>query len=65
MNFPNVKFTVEDHIVDASQDHESLSQPTQEDRERGSREWFKDDANHFPGNQSDKDKIIKEEKNEF
>jgi len=64
-NFPNVRFAVEDCIVDASQDHWSLSQPTQVDRDKGSREWFKNSANHLPGNQSERGKMTKEEKNEF
>ena len=43
----------------------SLSQPTQVDRDKGSREWFKNGANHLPGNQSKKDEMTKEEKNVF
>ena len=65
MNFPNVRFTVEDCIVDASQDHWSLSQSTQVDRDKGSGEWFKNGAIHLPGNQSEKDIMIKEGKNGF
>ena len=39
--------------------------PTQVDRNKGSREWFKNGASHLPGNQSKKDEMTKEEKNVF
>ena len=39
--------------------------PTQVDRDKGSREWFKNGANHLPGNQSERDIMTKEEKNGF
>jgi hypothetical protein len=32
------------------------------DRDKGSREWFKNSANHLPGNLSEKDLMIKEGK---
>ena len=31
--------------------------PTQVDRDKGSREWFKNGANHLPGNQSKRDTV--------
>ena len=39
--------------------------PTQVDRDKESREWFKNGANHLPGNQSEKDLMIKEGINGF
>ena len=63
--FPHVRFTVKNCIVDAFQDHGRYHKPTPVDRDKGSREWFKNSANHLPGNKSVRDIMTKEEKNGF